>query len=64
MGNREKLLVLIEHIRKELEELKSLAEGREPQAPEFEGLWEGIVVEEGLFSEAKRSLFQVEQGLD
>jgi len=58
MENRGKLLVLIEHIRKELEELKSLAEGREPQACELEGLWEGIEVEEELFSKAKASFFR------
>jgi len=60
MEDRAKLLVLIEHIRKELEELKALAEGRQSQAEGLEGLWEGIEVEEELLSQAKASLFRQE----
>ena len=60
MEDREKLLVLIEHIRKELEELKALAEGRQSQAEGLEGLWGGIEVEEELLSQAKASLFRQE----
>jgi len=60
MEDREKLLVLIEHIRKELEELKALAEGRQSQAGGLEGLWEGIEVEDELLSQAKASLFRQE----
>jgi len=60
MEEREKLLVLIEHIRKELEELKALAEGRQSQAEGLEGLWEGIEVEDELLSQAKASLFRQE----
>jgi len=60
MEDREKLLVLIEHIRKELEELKALAEGRQSQAEGLEGLWEGIEVEDELLSQAKVSLFRQE----
>ena len=52
--------MLIEHIRKELEELKALAEGRQSQAEGLEGLWEGIEVEEELLSQAKASLFRQE----